>query len=89
MATPDTITDFVSGVDKIDLKAIDANTVVAGDQAFQLRPAVNDGYQDLVYHYDAVHNRTVIDLYVNGDGTPDAEIWLTGNIALQKGDFIL
>lgn len=30
----DTITDFTSGSDKIDVSAIDANTGVAGDQAF-------------------------------------------------------
>jgi Ca2+-binding RTX toxin-like protein len=31
----DSITDFVSGVDKIDLSGIDANTAIAGNQGFQ------------------------------------------------------
>ena len=30
----DTITDFLLGVDKLDLSAIDANFTIAGDQAF-------------------------------------------------------
>jgi len=34
VASPDQIKDFVSGTDKIDMSAIDANTGVAGDQAF-------------------------------------------------------
>jgi len=34
VANPDRILDFVSGVDRIDLSAIDANTRVAGNQAF-------------------------------------------------------
>ncbi len=33
-AVADRITDFLSGTDKIDLSAIDANRVTAGDQAF-------------------------------------------------------
>ena len=33
-ATPDTIADFVHGVDLIDLSATDANTSAGGDQAF-------------------------------------------------------
>lgn len=33
-ASPDTIQDFTSGTDKIDMSTIDANTGVAGDQAF-------------------------------------------------------
>ena len=33
-ATPDLITDFVSGVDHVDLSLIDANTLLTGDQAF-------------------------------------------------------
>ncbi|WP_293907814.1 calcium-binding protein [Phenylobacterium sp.] len=36
VANPDHITDFLSGVDKIDLRGIDANSTVAGNQAFVL-----------------------------------------------------
>ncbi|TCZ58607.1 M10 family metallopeptidase C-terminal domain-containing protein [Roseicella aquatilis] len=35
-AVQDQITDFMSGTDKIDLSQIDANTALAGDQAFTL-----------------------------------------------------
>ena len=40
--------------------------------------------------YDAVHDRTVLDLYVDADATADAEIWLSGNHAgLTATDFLL
>ena len=44
---------------------------------------------DIVISYDAAHDRTVIDLYVDKDAKADAEIWLTGNHALGTGDFLL
>ncbi len=87
VATPDLITDFTSG-DLIDLSAIDANTKTAGDQAFHFGATAGHA-GDIVVHYDAVHDRTVIDLYVNNDTKADAEIWLSGNHALSAADFIL
>ncbi|HEY7809717.1 MAG TPA: M10 family metallopeptidase C-terminal domain-containing protein [Allosphingosinicella sp.] len=37
----DVVLDFVSGTDKIDLSGIDANTGIAGDQAFKLVKSAN------------------------------------------------
>ncbi|HEY5411301.1 MAG TPA: hypothetical protein VIJ94_11310 [Caulobacteraceae bacterium] len=87
VAAPDLITDFTSG-DRIDLSAIDANSAASGNQAFHFG-ATAGHTGDIVAHYDAVHNRTVIDLYVNNDAKADAEFWLTGNHALSSADFVL
>lgn len=87
VAAPDLITDFTSG-DRIDLSAIDANSAASGNQAFHFG-ATAGHTGDIVAHYDAVHNRTVIDLYVNNDAKADAEFWLTGNHALSAADFVL
>ena len=88
LAAPDTILDFQSG-DHIDLSAIDADAVAAGDQAFHV--GLTPGHVgDIVATYDAGRNRTVLDLYVNADGAPDAEIWLNGDHhTLAAGDFVL
>ena len=85
---PDTITDWTSG-DRIDLSAIDANTGVGGDQAFHVGATVGHT-GDLVLTYDAGNGRTVLDIYVDGDGAADARIWILGSHAgLTSGDFVL
>ena len=87
LAAPDLITDWGAG-DRIDLSAIDADTKTSGDQAFHL--GATPGHTgDIVVHYDAAHNRTVVDLYTNNDNKSDAEIWLSGNHALIDSDFVL
>jgi Ca2+-binding RTX toxin-like protein len=43
LAAFDTIRDFLTGTDKIDLSAIDANTSVAGNQAFTYNPLGGKG----------------------------------------------
>jgi len=89
-ADADRITDFSHAqADRIDLSAIDANTGAAGDQAFsfigtgaytgvagQLRYVVGGGI-------------TTIAGDMNGDGTSDFHIQLTGAIGLQASDFVL
>ncbi|WP_179222026.1 calcium-binding protein [Inquilinus limosus] len=89
-AGADRITDFSHAQqDRIDLRMIDANVVVPGDQAFtfigsglytgvagQLRYAVNNGV-------------TTIAGDVNGDKVSDFHIQLTGSIMLTSSDFVL
>ena len=88
-AHPDTIVDFTSGQDKISLAAIDANSTVAGDQAFVIGAPGVAGHL-VVTAYDMADNRTEIDLYVDNNASIDAAIWLTGNHAgLAAGDFTL
>ena len=87
VATPDLVTDWASG-DHIDLSAIDADTKTAGDQAFHFG-ATAGHTGDIVVTFDAAHNRTVVDLYIDKDAKADAEIWLTGNHVLSAADFLL
>jgi Ca2+-binding RTX toxin-like protein len=84
----DLITDFTSG-DLINLAPIDADPATAGDQAFHLGGGGGHAGDIVVRAYDAVHDRTVIDLYT-GSGPIAAEIWLTGNHSgLTASDFVL
>ncbi|MBA3811719.1 MAG: M10 family metallopeptidase C-terminal domain-containing protein [Caulobacteraceae bacterium] len=86
-AAPDTIADFHSG-DLIDLSAIDANPKKAGFQSFSFGTQTGKA-GDLVATYDAVHDRTVVDLYNKKAAAPQGTIWLAGNHALTAADFIL
>ncbi len=87
VAAPDLITDFTRGQDRIDLSGIDANTASAGVQHFHLgRTAGHAG--DVVATYDAAHNQTILDLYLNGDATADGRIVLSGHPTLTASDFI-
>ena len=84
---PDVITDFHTG-DIINLSAVDANTALAGRQAFHFG-ATPGHVGDIVVAFDAAHNRTVISLYDNASGAPDGVIYLTGNHTLSAADFKL
>ena len=69
---------------------IDADTGTGGDQAFHLGGGGGHAGDIVVSAYDAVHNRTVVDLYVDNNGSVDARIWLTGDHHdLTAGDFVL
>ncbi len=84
---PDTISDFLSGHDRIDLHLIDADTGVGGDQAFHLGGGGHAG--DLVVGSYA-SGKTEIDLYVDNNASADAAIWLTGDHHLMTAtDFVL
>ncbi len=88
VAHPDRITDFTPGEDQVDLSAIDADSKTSGHQTFHF--GATPGHTGhIVAHFDSVHGRTVVDLYVNNDSKADAEIWLSGNHALGAGDFVL
>lgn len=95
--TRDIITDFTPGVDKIDLSAIDANTSLAGDQAFAFLAAAGTAFsgsrgQLRWYHEDSTNPanvRTIIEGDINGDKVADFQIELTGHHPLTAVDFIL
>jgi Ca2+-binding RTX toxin-like protein len=88
VAAPDLIGDFAVG-DKINLSAIDADTGLAGDQAFH--NGGGGGHAgDIVATYSSATNTTTVNLYVNNDATIDSVILMTGdhhNLAL--GDLVL
>lgn len=91
----DMIIDFRRGEDKIDLSTIDANTRVAGNNAFKF---VGGGWFDKkggdlrVWHHDeagTANDYTCIAADVNGDAVADFRINLSGIVKLSAGDFIL
>lgn len=87
--TRDIITDFEQGVDRIDLSLIDANTGIAGDQAFTfLGTAVHTGAGGTLRYLQSGAN-TVIWGDTDGDGAGDFAIQLTGLYTLTEADFIL
>jgi Ca2+-binding RTX toxin-like protein len=86
----DTISDFgKSGgsVDKIDLAAIDANTALAGDQAFAFVATQTGSVVANSITWQQSGGNTTIRGDVNGDTVADFVIVLTGNIALASTDF--
>jgi len=85
IAAPDRITDF-AGNDKIDLSAIDANTGLAGDQAFHIGGGGHAG--DVLATYDSATDITTINLCVNNDAAVDSTLLLTGDHHDLLGDLI-
>ena len=88
-ANGDTIADFSKDI--IDLKLIDANTTVAGNDAFIWQTThTNNAAAELVFtNYGS---GGVIQLYTNADNVVDATIYLayaSGAAAPLQGDFIL
>src|SRR4051812_6288063 len=85
----DQILDFTSGTDKIDLSQIDADSTLAGNQAFAFS---NDG----TFHgvagelraYDSGLGYWNVEADVNGDGNADLLIHVTTNAPLTSTDFI-
>ena len=77
-AVYDTITDL-QAADIIDLSAIDANTLVAGDQAFVKVSAFTGVAGQVRLVYSSSSGDTYVHADVNGDGVGDFRIRLTGN----------
>lgn len=91
-STPDVITDFLHGVDIIDLSAIDAATgggVNSGNQAFAFGGQNANVVARGLTWFESNGN-TVIQVDVNGDVNADLMIILTGiNLNLAQTDFVL
>lgn len=81
----DRITDFVSGVDKIDLSLIDARSNVSGNQAFTWigNAAFSNVSGQLRY------DNGVLSGDVNGDGVADFTITLDGSPLIIPVDIVL
>jgi Ca2+-binding RTX toxin-like protein len=96
-ATCDVITDFTQGTavtaDRINLAAIDANTLAAavGNQAFTWQTAAGAAFTGVAgqLHYAQSGGNTYISGDTNGDKVADFMIGLTGLHALAATDFIL
>jgi Ca2+-binding RTX toxin-like protein len=91
-ATADTITDFLSGTDKLNFGRIDADAVTAGDQAFSFintAAFTNTGLGQIRWVDLGADLRVEVD--VDGNGTADMHILLQGAGAqvLTAADFVL
>ena len=87
-ANRDVITDFDHLTDDIDLSGIDANTTVAGNQAFRwVGTAALTGAGQLGYFTSG--GNTIIRMSTDADATSEGEIQLTGIKTLTAVDFYL
>jgi Ca2+-binding RTX toxin-like protein len=85
----DEVMDFVRGVDKLDLSAIDANAAAAGDQAFRMIGTKNFSRKAGELQVKAYGDGVMVAGDVNGDGVADFNIWVHGVSRLSGGDFVL
>lgn len=86
----DTIFDFKqTDKDKIDLKAIDASTKLAGDQAFKFIDTAAFHKKAGELRYEKKGGDTFVHGDVNGDGKADFTIVIDASLNLKVGDFIL
>ncbi len=77
----DRILDFsASQGDKLNVKGVDANTGLAGDQAFAFVAAFDGHAAQAVRAYDGVANLTTLSFDTNGDAVADMVIELNGNV---------
>jgi Ca2+-binding RTX toxin-like protein len=77
-SAPDEILDFVSGVDKIDLGFIDANSNAAGNQAFTfVGTAFSGAAGELRAYQDSESGAWYVEGDVDGDGNADLVIVVT------------
>ena len=94
-ATRDVITDFMHGEDVLDLTAIDANTLIGGNQAFSWRGERGFSGAAGELHFVRENNpgtandRTIVEGDVNGDRIADFQIELTGLQRLTDHDLLL
>jgi len=88
--TSDRIADFARGQDVIDLFGIDARTTNAvPNDAFSFIGAAAFTTVAGQLRYSSAAGVTTVLMDVNGDGTADMTIRLTGTLALTAQDFIL
>ena len=96
--TRDWIVDFEHLTDKLDIAAIDANALLAGNQAFDFIGAAafsasgaSSAGQLRAYQSDAAANIWQVAGDTNGDGTADFVVQVTvlASQSLTSGDFLL
>ena len=86
-ATADEIVDFTSGQDTIDLTAVDANSLIAGDQTFTFIGTAAFGNSAGELRYEQISGDTYITGDTNGDGIADFMIKVDGSHTFTSGDF--
>ncbi len=93
-AVRDTVADFLSGIDKLDFSTLDANTGLAGNQAFSFNTTSGVAFTaagQLVFHYEIVGGQefTVVEGNINGNLATDFQVALLGHHTFVAQDFIL
>jgi hypothetical protein len=92
-AKPDRISQFMSQQDRISLSGIDADSKVAGDQAFQFNGTTAKAnalwYRQADVDGDKKANDLIVYADVNGDAKADFEVGLVGVVKLVQADFVL
>lgn len=85
----DVIVDFVHQTDVVNLRAVDANSVRAGNQEFTfIGGALFSGVAGQL-RVGAAGANTFVAMDLNGDRVADIGILFNGNILLTAGDFLL
>ena len=84
----DLITDLAAA-DILDLSAIDANTSLAGDQAFSLTGAFSGIAGQYTLAFNAVTGQTQLLADVNGDSRADFALLFTGDVTGLTGNWVL
>ena len=87
--TRDQILDFMPGSDTVDLATIDANALLAGNQAFAFIGAAAFGGIAGQLRSITSATQTIIQGDVNGDSAADFHIQINGVFTLNAGDFVL
>lgn len=89
----DRILDFAAGEDTIDLRGIDADETLDGNQAFALVSHFSGAAGELRWftcdRAGTASDLTVIEAETSGDGRADLKIVLSGLVALTADDFLL
>jgi Ca2+-binding RTX toxin-like protein len=86
-ATADEIVDFTAGQDKIDLSAVDANSLLGGDQAFAFIGTAAFSNTAGELRYAEVSGATYLTGDTNGDGIADFMVKVDGSHVFTGGDF--
>ena len=87
----DTITDFVSGSDRLEIRRFDADKTVGRKQFFDFigDEAFSGTAGELRFEFDEGLGLTLVQGDQTGDGQANFEIALVGNISLIEDDFFI
>lgn len=85
----DIVKDFVAGLDKFDLSAIDANTLIAGNQAFNFMTTKPFFTSAGDLWTSTVRGGVMVQGDLQGDGTPDFSFMVNGASSLSASNFVL
>jgi serralysin len=76
----DRITDYVQGVDFVNLSGIDADSATPGRQSFTIVSAFTKTPGQAALSYNTANDTTTLSLDVNGDGRSDLTILINGHV---------